>query len=382
MTELTKERAGKMKEPKVVAIILCHNSKQWLNRCIESLIETEYNNLDIVLVDNASTDHSLEKYKNDNRITILQNNKNLGWCKANNVGIEYAKKIASDYIYISNSDVVFFDKNWLKNLIEFSKDNSMFSIVGPIQYAYDDENKYNDWTNYIFELGNRDVHYMWSEKMNNKNRKTDYFNDGSSCLEVPFVQGSGMLVKKSLFDLIGHFDDLYFIYYDELDFCRRNLRIGGRIGLVTNSRIMHYGSGDTKNTVDRNNKKNYLMLRNKYIFLLSDYNLNYKIKNEILFKWIKNDLKESLGNNLEYPDVLVCIKALINVFFLLPQIHLKKKKEKNLDKKIITDLLIQNKTVDDFVQTHFGIFDCKADASKRIQYLVKYILKYDWWKRF
>lgn len=316
---------GNAMNPSVEILVLIHNSKKWIHRCLASLMETEYDNFHITVLDNNSDDIDpmyLKKFFP--KIEIIHFDKNIGWCAANNYGIINSR---SDYIYLSNSDVYFFDKQWLQILIDESIKNNC-TISGPIQYQYDNTSCLNEWSKYILKNGNRDVHYMWSSLISINQKEYDYQDAENRNLKVYFIQGAAMLIKRELFNQIGIFDSLYFIYYDELDFCRRNKRIGNSNILITKSKVMHYGGGDTDS-----NRINYLFQRNKYLFIISDYKLTLFMKMEIIKKWIKKDYSLFKENR----SLIRYYKMLIDILLNLLKCLKKRRREKKMEKYIIEE---------------------------------------------
>ena len=102
-------------EPLVSVIILNYNAGNLLSECIESVLKTDYEKFEIIIVDNDSKDDSIDRCKEKFRdVQIIENKKNLGYCEGNNVGIRNAK---GEFIAILNPDTVV-DSNWLKELIK------------------------------------------------------------------------------------------------------------------------------------------------------------------------------------------------------------------------------------------------------------------------
>ena len=104
-----------MKEsPLVSVIVLNYNAGELLLNCIDSLKKSAYTNLEILVVDNISTDGSQKKCKEKfPDVELIQNNENLGYCGGNNVGIKKAK---GEFIVILNPDTIV-EKNWIDELI-------------------------------------------------------------------------------------------------------------------------------------------------------------------------------------------------------------------------------------------------------------------------
>ena len=101
-------------DPLVSIIILNYNAGNLLLKCIESLLQTNYNNFEIIIVDNASKDDSIKKCEEKFQdVQIIKNKENLGYCEGNNVGIRNAK---GEFVVILNPDTNV-DNNWLKEFV-------------------------------------------------------------------------------------------------------------------------------------------------------------------------------------------------------------------------------------------------------------------------
>ena len=101
--------------PLVSIIILNYNAGKLLMNCVQSIIKSNYSNFEIILVDNNSTDNSHIECKNENeKIKLIENDENFGYCEGNNIGIRQA---SGKFIVILNPDTIV-DVDWLKFLIQ------------------------------------------------------------------------------------------------------------------------------------------------------------------------------------------------------------------------------------------------------------------------
>lgn len=324
------------REPLVYLFVLCHNSKKWLKKCLDTLLNTDYTRYKVHIIDNNSSDDSVEFVKdNYPSVSIIQNKRNLGWCKGNNVGIEISRNIA-DYTLFLNSDTSFEKTDWLKELVEFAECNHEYGIYGCVQYDYNSSDflNINTWTKYILTNGNRDIFYSWNKKMSNivKN-KPAYLESVLSRrkhIDCYFVQGAAMMVKNELLNEIGGFDPLYFIFQDEVDFSRRARYKGYKTALVCNSRIKHVGSGDNSSTKKNMKRRNFYYTRNKYIFLLTDVSRNWDEILEISQQFFRNDLKDALKTKQDVSSVFQLVSILFSILIKSPSIFKKRMLEKRM----------------------------------------------------
>jgi GT2 family glycosyltransferase len=331
--------------PLVYIIVLCHNSKKWLEECIRSLFKTKYNNLKILLVDNVSTDGSVDEIeKKYPDLLITRNSKNEGWCRGNNIGIEKAIKAGAEYIVFLNSDIKAEQEEWLSNLVEFDSRNPKYGILGCTQYEYDSQgwDELNSCTKYILFNGNRDVFFMWDSLFKEDENTKVYSEadiDNQEFLECYFVQGAAMMIRTELINKIGMFDDIYFIFYDEVDFCRRARMVGSETALITNSKIKHVGSGDNYSNKKNQRRRNFLFSRNKYIFLLTDVERSKLNIFNIGVKLLKNDVKDAFGNKQDVSNFLQLIHIVSSLLFKMIPIATKRKRHKMLISSNLTSVI-------------------------------------------
>jgi len=122
-----------MRVPKVCIIVLNWNGKELLKDCLSSLFKlTDYPNYKVIVVDNGSTDGSVEYVKkNFPKADVLALDKNYGFSKGNNIGIKYAlKKYRPKYILLLNNDTRIIQKDWLTKLVEIAESDEKIGIVG------------------------------------------------------------------------------------------------------------------------------------------------------------------------------------------------------------------------------------------------------------
>ena len=129
----------------IVSIIIPHwNGIDVLSECIDSLNNTEYSNFEIIVVDNASSDDSVEWIKNNHpKINIVENDQNYGYAGGCNRGIKISK---GDYIVFLNNDTIH-EKDWLNNLVSFMDSHSDCAAVQPkiLNYYERDRFDYAGW---------------------------------------------------------------------------------------------------------------------------------------------------------------------------------------------------------------------------------------------
>ena len=243
-----------MPQPLVYIVILNYNAESWLEACLESLVSTRYDGFYLLLVDNASTDRSLELVgKSFPQVEIIANSSNLGFSEGNNRGIEKALASGADYVVLLNPDTMV-EPDWLKNLIEAGESDPPVGILGAVQLAYH-ESDFNSWTKtalarHLNEL--QDPH---------RARPT---------IPVDWVEGACFAVKRRVFNEIGFLDPIYFAFYEEIDFCRRAACRGYQIAIVPRSRIHHYRGGSWQANQKMIRERDYRCDRSQFIYNMTD----------------------------------------------------------------------------------------------------------------
>ena len=215
----------KVSQPLVSIIILNYNAGQLLLDCVESIMQTNYGNFEVIVVDNASRDESHRKCKDFfENIRLIENGKNLGYCAGNNVGIKNAK---GDFIVILNPDTTV-EPDWLSELI------IMYNKYGEALY----QPKH-------LSLKNKSVFMSAGNMMNvfgfgyarEKGRKD--INQYNVVEQIGYASGTCLFAPSSVFKKVGLFDPFIFLYHDDLDLGWRAAQLGIKSYYVPTSVIYH-----------------------------------------------------------------------------------------------------------------------------------------------
>lgn len=261
-----------MKKLKVFVIILNYNGKDVIERCIASVLESDYPNLEIVVVDNNSTDGSLEFIKRKfSKVNFIKNSRNIGFAAGNNVGIRFAIERMADYVFVLNNDA-WIKKDTISKLVSFSLKNNNLGIISPV---IRDSNG-GVW----FKKGKIDWLKMRAIHVDT-GRDTEY------------ITGCAMLIKKEVFSKIGLFDEDYFLYYEDADLSIRANRAGFGLGIDSNTEVFH-----CENSEKANPDKIYWLVLSGLIFFKknSPFFLSIWVKIYTVLRKIKN--KKDISNGL------------------------------------------------------------------------------------
>lgn len=199
-------------DKKISIIIVSFNSEKFIESCVSSLLEYLPKNSEIIVVDNASTDSTsviLKKF--GSRIQLIKSNENLGFSKANNLG---AKKATGEYLFILNPDTQLIEQT-VEELVKFYESKSNVGIVSPKLIMPDNSTQpsvmnlpsiMNALKEFIFKV---------------KSAYLPYVPKMEEPIKVECVFAAAWLVKKDIFEKLKGFNEKYFLYYEDIDFCQR-----------------------------------------------------------------------------------------------------------------------------------------------------------------
>lgn len=266
--------------PEVYAVILNYNGYIDTVNCIESLKKVNYKKLKLVVVDNASTDDSVQQLKkNFSDIKFIVSDENLGYAGGMNLGIKHALKNEGDLILLSNNDIEF-TENFLEPLINIITSREEIGIVSPkILYLHDKDTIYFAGGEFRISLCGAFNPFQ--------GKPSQYF--GNRLRKISFVDGSCLLVKKRVFEKIGFLDEKYFMYFEDLDFSKK---VGEyfEMNFVPES-IVYHKTGAGLSWKDFSPLYYYYSTRNRLIFFS---NFNFWIKVYTLIFTTINSIAKSL----------------------------------------------------------------------------------------
>lgn len=266
-----------LKMNKVAIVILNYRGFKNTIECIssvKSLKKTDFKT-EIIVIDNDSQDASKKELKKIKGITFIVNTDNMGYSGGNNLGINYALKKAYQYVLILNNDTTV-NEYLLINLLLNSKNAD---IVAPKiyfapgneyhkgRYKKDDSGKVIwyaggeiDWNNIV---GNHiGVDEVDIGQFNNK-KETDY------------ATGACMLVSRKVFEKIGCFDEKYFLYLEDMDFCYRAKKAGFKIIFEPRAVLWHKNAQSAGGS--GSSLQDYYITRNRLLFAFKFAKLKTKL---------------------------------------------------------------------------------------------------------
>lgn len=235
------------KKPEFSIVIVSYNTKKITDECIDSVYKSlkyeEANSesiaYEVIVVDNASTDASIEMLKKwqkeKSNFHFIQNKENLGFAKANNLG---AVKAKGEYLLFLNSDIVVLNDAIAKLLYFFKQNTDLFNFLGGKLLNKDKSSQPSCGPFYslyviftaLFLKGDR-----WGLTRYSPNQ----------IKKVDWVSGACILTKKEYFQRLGGFDDKIFMYMDEIDLLYRAKQQGFKVYFYPDARFIHLGSASS-----------------------------------------------------------------------------------------------------------------------------------------
>jgi GT2 family glycosyltransferase len=278
-------------------VIINYNGLAYLDELFSSLQKQTLKPREVLLVDNASSDNSLEFIKNSYPETrILSFKKNLGFAAAANTGL---KESLCEAVALVNTDIKL-DENWLKNLIDsFTEDQDIAAVAAKIR-LYDQPDCLNGVGGGMNKLG-----YTWDIGMFEKDN-----GQYDSPSEVIFAPASAALFRKSAVIEAGGFDESFFMYHEDVDLGWRMWLLGHRIVTCPKAIAYHHFGGSTKASRSMMWRE-LLGERNDMTSLLKNYETRHALSAIIEMMSLKQkpsrkagQVKNLLWNLLKLPSIL------------------------------------------------------------------------------
>ena len=215
----------------VISVVLNTNHREDTLQCLASLNRSTYKNHKIILLDNASSDGSIEAVRTLwPEVQIIKLQKNLGYAGNNNLGIQAAMEQGANWVFILNEDTIL-DPECIRHLVLVSESDQTFGIAGPMVYHHDEPNV-------IQSAGGRIDKYYRGWHLGQNELDQGQFEQPHP---VDWISGCGMMVRRSLIEQLGAIDERFFYYMEEFDWCIRAKKAGWQIIHVPQAKLWHKG---------------------------------------------------------------------------------------------------------------------------------------------
>lgn len=238
--------------PDISIVIVSWNAKQYLLNCLSSLSDPSSYTHEIIVVDNGSTDGSCETVQKEfPEVRLVRNRDNLGFSKANNIGIRAS---SGRYVCLINSDVIVLE-GCIGGLVKFMDRNTLVGMAGPRILNPDKTIQYSCrhfptvWNNVCQIVG---IDRIFP--------KTQFFSEPimryftyDSIKTVDVLSGCFWMVRREALDQVGLLDEDFFIYGEDIDWCRRFHNVGWDVVFYPEAEAIHFGGASSLNSPIRFN---------------------------------------------------------------------------------------------------------------------------------
>jgi GT2 family glycosyltransferase len=233
---------------KILSIIIVnYRSEKYLNQCLASIFAIWGQEHEIIVVNNDKDEALASISEKFPLVKIIQQPENIGFGAAHNVGIRHAQ---GKYVLCLNPDTEALEK--IDVVLDYFEKNTSVAAIG------------------LKLLNNSGQAQKWiagTEINPRRLIKNKFLGDtlpknGAKILQVDWVSGGAMFIKKEIFEAVGGFDENFFMYFEDMDFCKRVRQIGGEVFYFSNISLRHIEGGSSENKIKQ--KKYYYASQDYY----------------------------------------------------------------------------------------------------------------------
>jgi GT2 family glycosyltransferase len=233
----------------VSVVIVSFNTRELLRECLRAVVVEESLNAEVLVVDNASSDGSAAMVAEEFpwvRLTALETN--VGFAAANNVAFRQAR---GRYVTLLNSDA-FLGESTLSRAIRLMDSHPGVGLAGARLIGRDGHwqpsaRLFPSLTNDLLALTGLSVRFAGSRLFGRADRS---WADPAVAAETDWVPGAFSIIRRSVLEEVGHFDERFFLYYEEVDLCRRIKAAGFGVAYWPELQVVHIG-GESSKTIKR-----------------------------------------------------------------------------------------------------------------------------------
>jgi len=224
-----------MTNPLVSVLIVNWNGAQWLPECLDSLLQTRYQPIEIVVVDNASSDESLAILEQYPLVKVIKNTENSGFAKGNNIGFTHTN---GKYVVTLNNDMTV-DPDWLTDPVDYLENDPELGSIACRQMKYSNHEVIDGLYHHVLKpllllpVGISCIY----DKSNPLFAEPGY---------VIGPNGGSAIYRKTALDKVGGFEERFFAYHEDADLSMRSLNHGWKCLYVPSAVVFHRGSASFK----------------------------------------------------------------------------------------------------------------------------------------
>ena len=210
---------------KIFVIIVTYKGHQWYERCFTSLRNSEYP-VQTIVIDNASNDGTVEYiHEHFPEVLLIDSKENLGFGRANNLGMRYALDHGCDYIFLLNQDT-WIEPNSISELVKIHQQYPEYGVLSPMHVTADKKDLYIE-----IEDGKTDhANSLLSDC---------YFQSLKDVYTFKYINAAAWLITRKTLETIGGFDPIFFLYGEDDNYLQRMEYHGVKLGLAPKIQIIH-----------------------------------------------------------------------------------------------------------------------------------------------
>lgn len=220
---------------RVAIVVLNYNNWKDTQVCLSSLRQLDYQNYEVIVVDNGSSDDSVARIESEfSEVTIVEIRENRGFAGGCNLGIARALSDNADFVWLLNNDTIA-HPGALQCLVNKAQGDRRIAAVGSAIYFMEEPHRLQAW-------GGGSVNFWLG--------RSRHFLEPVPDDAVDFITGASMLISREALEGVGLLDEQFFMYWEDADFCFRLRKAKWKLAVAGDSRIWHKGSASVgKNSV-------------------------------------------------------------------------------------------------------------------------------------
>ena len=231
-------------------MVLSYNGARWLPACLDSVLSTDYEDLEVTVVDNASTDGSPDLVRSRYpEVTLLRNRANLGFAAGNNVGLRHAIGRRVQFVVLLNQDMLV-ERGWLSSLLLAADSLPEGGVFSPYQLNYEGTDLDPNFQNLLA-------------------KSTPLYSGTPGIRSSTRAIGACVMLRCAALKRVGLFDPYFFCFAEDDDLCERVRYHGYQIYLVAASRVRHWHSAIRRDVMPKQIRD--LFLRNLFVGVLKNH---------------------------------------------------------------------------------------------------------------
>lgn len=261
----------------ISVVIVTYNAEHWLDKSLGNLMLSTIP-LNVIVIDNGSIDRTQKLIKeNYPEVDFIQSDINLGFGKANNIGIKRAYEAGSDFVFLLNQDA-WVENDTIEKLVNIAEKKPEYGIVSPIHM-----NGKGDALDFRFS------HYISPAKCPKLVSDTFLNKTKNDIYETLFVNAAAWLVSRKCIETIGGFNPIFHMYGEDDNYIHRLHYHGYKVGIYPFAKIYH-DREDKNTTISENQYEKDI--KKSLLVKYSNPNIPTTITQEI--KWVKRGIIKSL----------------------------------------------------------------------------------------